>query len=299
VLAPARGQWGWTEEVRRKKPLDDRPLEYQPLGGTGAFWSFLPAGLFGNRNRRAGRENYKMKFGYLNDWTLSRVIRESPEILLSKVWLFVALDSNRGEKLRESFEHLKNRLPESAGWTGLGIRLEGHALASLVRQKGIFVPYSAAYVVDEGALELLNPYTATAESGTFETTLPDNLAANFLKPGVHAYFADRSGLNYCLANPSLASFLAKMRPSDDWRLTSQEKYLKGVTLQWRRYTRWSETWDHDHCASCWDKFMDSDAFDVVHEGYATEDSRHWICETCFEDFKDMFEWRIADARPGD
>jgi lipopolysaccharide biosynthesis regulator YciM len=28
------------------------------------------------------------------------------------------------------------------------------------------------------------------------------------------------------------------------------------------------------------------------KGYATEDKYYWVCPSCFEDFKDMFNWKI-------
>ncbi len=85
-----------------------------------------------------------------------------------------------------------------------------------------------------------------------------------------------------------------MVDENDWRLTGQEKYLKGVTLYWRIYTRSSESWDHDHCEFCWAKFMVEDHPDVLHEGYTTEDEYRWICKKCFEDFKGIFDWKIRD-----
>ena len=79
--------------------------------------------------------------------------------------------------------------------------------------------------------------------------------------------------------------------TEDWRLCGQEDYLKGVTLQRKRYLRYSSTWDHDHCEFCWAKFAEEDLIpDALHEGYATEDNYHWVCESCFEDFKEQFEW---------
>lgn len=48
-----------------------------------------------------------------------------------------------------------------------------------------------------------------------------------------------------------------MVDSDDWRLHGQEKYLQGITLTWKRYRAPSATWDHDHCAFCWAKFVDA------------------------------------------
>lgn len=82
----------------------------------------------------------------------------------------------------------------------------------------------------------------------------------------------------------------------DWRLQGQKKYLKSVTLVHRLYRRYANNpnWDHDHCSFCWAKFMVEDHPDVLHQGYATEDDYHWICEKCFEDFKEMFDWSVVD-----
>lgn len=82
----------------------------------------------------------------------------------------------------------------------------------------------------------------------------------------------------------------------DWRLTVQERFLKGVTLVHRRYRRYAKNsdWDHDHCAFCSAKFMVEDLPDVLHQGYCTSDDYHWICETCFEDFKKMFAWSVIE-----
>ena len=88
-----------------------------------------------------------------------------------------------------------------------------------------------------------------------------------------------------------------MASEDDWRLLrGQENYLKGVTLRWKKYTRYSPQWDHDHCSFCWAKFMDADYPDALREGYATLNDYHWICKECYEDFKDMFEWKVETER---
>jgi hypothetical protein len=81
----------------------------------------------------------------------------------------------------------------------------------------------------------------------------------------------------------------------DWRLTGQEGYLRGVTLVRRRYRRYRKNpeWDHDHCEFCWAKFMIEDYPGVLHEGYATLDDYRWICDRCFDDFKELFDWKLA------
>ena len=85
----------------------------------------------------------------------------------------------------------------------------------------------------------------------------------------------------------------------DWRRRGQEDYLLGKTLLHRTYRQYpaNPSWDHDHCEFCWAKFMVGDDPDVLHVGYCTEDEYHWICETCFEDFKEEFRWRVGPASP--
>jgi hypothetical protein len=90
-----------------------------------------------------------------------------------------------------------------------------------------------------------------------------------------------------------------MREENDWRLQGQETYLKCLPLWWQRYTRYSESWEHDHCEFCWAKFMEADVPDVLHEGYTTEDHDRWICEECFEDFNDLFEWKVMREKGAD
>ncbi|MDT7806778.1 MAG: hypothetical protein QOJ70_591 [Acidobacteriota bacterium] len=45
--------------------------------------------------------------------------------------------------------------------------------------------------------------------------------------------------------------------------------------------------------------MEEDYPDVLHEGYATEDNYRWICEQCFKDFKDLFEWKVMAEKKSD
>ena len=81
-----------------------------------------------------------------------------------------------------------------------------------------------------------------------------------------------------------------MREPDDWRLTNQANHLKGVVLHRRTYES-KDGNDHDHCEFCWVKFMAAD-LDGLKQGYATPDNGRWICEACFEDFVDLFEWTV-------
>ena len=87
-----------------------------------------------------------------------------------------------------------------------------------------------------------------------------------------------------------------------WQLDNA-RHLKGQRLQFRRYERWSESWDHDHCAACWATFAEWDGTDVQHEGYATRDDYRlgacydWVCKSCYEELKDELGW-AEESGPG-
>jgi hypothetical protein len=124
---------------------------------------------------------------------------------------------------------------------------------------------------------------------------------------------------------------------DDWRRTGQEDTLKGVRLERRPYAPpsqeglrawrspskeivaesfgspppgladdWEEIeprhgWDHDHCAFCWAKFMPAEAKpkdpQTLTDGYVSE-AGEWICDRCFADFRDEFEWIVEGTGRG-
>jgi hypothetical protein len=86
----------------------------------------------------------------------------------------------------------------------------------------------------------------------------------------------------------------------DWRLNNV-KGLQGLRFQRKRYTKWSDSWDHDHCAACWAKFAEFDSPGIQNEGYATcDDYKHgadydWVCVPCFSDLRDQMQW--VDVTP--
>ena len=50
------------------------------------------------------------------------------------------------------------------------------------------------------------------------------------------------------------------------------------------YSSFREGWDHDHCEMCGAKFGRTKG--DLRYGYVTSDDYHWVCETCFADFRD-------------
>ena len=86
---------------------------------------------------------------------------------------------------------------------------------------------------------------------------------------------------------------ARRRPDpDDWRRQGQERCLLGSKLIKHRYRAYRQGWDHDHCEFCWATFDDERLPDALREGWTTPDEYRWICDTCFSDFKDQFNWHI-------
>lgn len=75
---------------------------------------------------------------------------------------------------------------------------------------------------------------------------------------------------------------------EDWRLQGQERYLQGATLHRRKWVEARPGWDHDHCEFCGDKFPLDHA-----EGYTTNDQYRWVCGTCFDDFRERFQWQLG------
>ena len=59
---------------------------------------------------------------------------------------------------------------------------------------------------------------------------------------------------------------------------------------YKNYANRKTATDHDHCEFCGTKFSDTIP-DALKIGYTTKDDYRWICQQCFEDFKDMFEFR--------
>lgn len=86
-----------------------------------------------------------------------------------------------------------------------------------------------------------------------------------------------------------------MPAKEDWRRQGQEIYLKGIKLVWKRYSRYRDGWDHDHCEFCGAKFTESGGPGVLTEGYASDDNYRWVCNRCYEDFREEFGWGTGDA----
>jgi len=80
---------------------------------------------------------------------------------------------------------------------------------------------------------------------------------------------------------------------EDWRLQGQERFLMRAAFARKRYTKHRDDWDHDHCEFCGRKFSQRQG--DLNCGYVTADGRHWVCDNCFEDFRQRFHWETDDS----
>jgi hypothetical protein len=84
-----------------------------------------------------------------------------------------------------------------------------------------------------------------------------------------------------------------MNIHEDWRLQSQINYLFQVKLK-KSHFKPTEKWNHEHCSFCWE------TFDTNHStGYCTLDAYYWVCEPCYQDFKEMFQWELVELQSPD
>jgi hypothetical protein len=85
-----------------------------------------------------------------------------------------------------------------------------------------------------------------------------------------------------------------MNTGSDWRLAVQHDWLRGVPLTRRAYRAFptNPSWDHDHCAFCWEKFESGSDERAPRLGYCTLDEYHWICDACFLEFRGRFGWTL-------
>ncbi len=60
------------------------------------------------------------------------------------------------------------------------------------------------------------------------------------------------------------------------------EYLEGAKIQ--------HFW-HEHCEFCWEKAQTDNPCTF----YCTEDMGYWICDECFQDFREMFNWQEKTA----
>lgn len=87
-----------------------------------------------------------------------------------------------------------------------------------------------------------------------------------------------------------------MVSKDDWRLRGQEDYMRKYKFKYKKFVSQNSGARHAHCEFCWHKFMENPygVEDCTSHGYCSLDEKYWVCNECFEDFKEMLSWENVE-----
>ncbi len=83
-----------------------------------------------------------------------------------------------------------------------------------------------------------------------------------------------------------------MVDKEDWRIMGQEGYLKKRTVFHKKFNVLTTPIGYRQCEFCYSIFSDEPG--KLKHGYHEPISDSWICEDCFQDFKDMFQWTVEE-----
>ena len=74
---------------------------------------------------------------------------------------------------------------------------------------------------------------------------------------------------------------------EDWRLSrGQDDYLSGVVFHKERMLPQPQDLGfHKHCELCWTTLSPYGTDE--HEGYVSENRQYWLCQSCFQEFKNI------------
>ena len=80
--------------------------------------------------------------------------------------------------------------------------------------------------------------------------------------------------------------------AEDWRLSlaSPPEFYARFTWMYKPWTKTRDGWDHDHCEFCQVKISDVAVESERTQGWASDDDYYWVCDPCFTDFRETFNW---------
>lgn len=81
-------------------------------------------------------------------------------------------------------------------------------------------------------------------------------------------------------------------PTSDWRRRNPQAFLHGLAFRLIPWCSDEPAWDHDHGEFCFAKLAPEGPPSAAHTGYASLDLKVWVCEDCFPDFVEEFEWQV-------
>ena len=72
-------------------------------------------------------------------------------------------------------------------------------------------------------------------------------------------------------------------------------FLKGITLDWKKYKQTSSQWDHEHCEFCGGIFMEEVDGKIFNFGWTDESEDHWICSSCFDENEETYQFQKRNS----
>lgn len=67
------------------------------------------------------------------------------------------------------------------------------------------------------------------------------------------------------------------------------EYLCGIDLAFKQFIPAADK-DHEHCNLCSAKFSAAEI--DLHYGYTAKDNTIWICQECYDYYKDWYKWNV-------
>jgi hypothetical protein len=144
----------------------------------------------------------QLQYGLINNTSMLDFLEVAGSSVDRQNWLFVAIDSSRGEHFARALNSFcailgKHQIESWAGPEGLWI--PGKFLKDVVYKTDVIVPYSAAYIFDCRKKAVDSPkYTKTSESDDFSRGEPELLKIELERLGASGYVADGDGLNFAI-----------------------------------------------------------------------------------------------------
>ena len=69
------------------------------------------------------------------------------------------------------------------------------------------------------------------------------------------------------------------------------RHWQNLELVYKKWDSTSEERDHEHCLVCREGIGEYEG--GFREGYYLREKNTWVCENCFNGFKDKCKWKVA------
>lgn len=141
------------------------------------------------------------------------IIQSFTEILSRFDWLFVCIDSSRGESLTSNKEYWDRYVGGNnlrVAWTPVGFIVPKSDIlsAAKIENNPFIVNFSGAYLFDDASrLDEWPNFSGTGDSWDFDELISSQLVNDVRRCSAAAYFCDGMGVNYFLSDSTIQESL--------------------------------------------------------------------------------------------